>query len=94
MPQNSSATPCTGKRTPCSEMPDKLPRGIFYEPHRNRYRVRLYYCQQVVWRSYHDELASALAELHKAHDHRRRFVRQLVNRPKKEPPRTLKDLLS
>jgi hypothetical protein len=72
---------------------DRLPRGVFFEPRRNRYRVRLYYCQDVVWRSYHPCLETALEELYKARRHRLQYVRGLGSVPPKCLPKHLKDLL-
>lgn len=37
-----------------------LPKGIYFEKQRNRYRVRLYKYRHVVWRSYHNTLHEAL----------------------------------
>ena len=38
-----------------------LPRGIWYEESRRRYRVRLYHRQQVIWLTYHVTLDDALS---------------------------------
>lgn len=43
-----------------------LPKGIFWEPRRQRFRVRLYRRSVVVWRSYHSTFAEALESLSKA----------------------------
>lgn len=45
---------------------DRLPRGIYYEARRQRYRVRIYKNNQVVYRSYHTLLEDALAALSQA----------------------------
>lgn len=37
-----------------------LPRGVFYDPNRKRYRVRISYDHQVIHLSYHKNLESAL----------------------------------
>lgn len=41
-------------------MNEALPRGIWFEPERQRYRVRMYRRSQVVWLSYHFTLEEAL----------------------------------
>lgn len=43
-----------------------LPAGIWYEPPRRRFRVRIYAGTQVFHRSYHDTLADAIAALDRA----------------------------
>lgn len=43
----------------------QLPRGIWFEEGRGRYRVRIYHRQQIIWRSYHFTLDDALD----AHQH-------------------------
>lgn len=40
-----------------------LPPGVFFEPSRQRYRVRLYRQEVVVWRTYHKTLDEALEAL-------------------------------
>lgn len=72
---------------------ERLPAGIYYETRRARYRVRIYYCQTVVWRTYHDNRADALKALQEAIAYRRQYVRELVCRTQKPPPKTLLDLL-
>ena len=47
-------------------MNEPLPRGIFYERERKRFRVRLYRRSHVVWRSYHFQLDEALKALSSA----------------------------
>jgi hypothetical protein len=71
----------------------RVPRGIFFEESRNRYRVRLYYCQQVVWRSYHPDLSEAEETLAVAKNYRRELVRERAKQPPPEPPKTITDLL-
>ena len=72
---------------------DRLPRGVFFEPKRNRYRVRLYYCQRVIWRSYHACPYDATEELRRAQVHRLEFVRALSTQQKRCPPKRLEDLI-
>jgi hypothetical protein len=43
-----------------------LPRGIIYDPARQRYRVRLYHFHRVVWLSYTRTLNDALADFNAA----------------------------
>lgn len=47
-----------------------LPKGIYFEADRNRFRVRLYLQQQVVHRSYHRDLRDAIDALRRARDER------------------------
>ena len=47
-------------------MNEELPRGIYFEQERSRYRVRLYRRSHVVWRSYHFHLDDALEALSSA----------------------------
>lgn len=47
-------------------MTDSLPRGIYFEQERKRYRVRLYRRSHVVWRSYHFNLCEAIEALSSA----------------------------
>lgn len=42
-----------------------LPKGVFYDPDRRRYRVRTYRHSRVVWCTYHRDYEAAIA----AHDH-------------------------
>lgn len=42
-----------------------LPKGVFYDPERKRYRVRTYRHSKVVWCTYHHDYEAAIA----AHDH-------------------------
>ena len=37
-----------------------IPKGVYFEERRKRYRVRLYVGPVVVWRSYHKDLPTAL----------------------------------
>ena len=76
------------------EQPPRLPRGIFFEATRNRYRVRLYYGSCVIWRSYHDNVTAALAALQQARAHRRSHVRRRPPPTPPLPPQTVLDLLS
>jgi len=48
-----------------SDMP-KLPRGVYYEARRKRYRVRLYKGNRVVHRSYHKTAEDAVQTWTKA----------------------------
>lgn len=44
--------------------PDEtLPKGIWHEPERNRYRIRLYWQRRVIFRAYCHDKPSALAAL-------------------------------
>ncbi len=43
-----------------------LPKGIYFEADRNRFRVRLYLRQRVIHRSYHRDLRDALEALRRA----------------------------
>jgi hypothetical protein len=45
---------------------EELPRGIYFEEERCRYRVRLYRRSHVVWRTYHFHLEDALEALSSA----------------------------
>ena len=47
-----------------------LPRGIYYEAARKRYRVRVYKFSKVTHRSYHRDLPTALLALEAALEHR------------------------
>ena len=47
-------------------MNEELPRGIYFEEERCRYRVRLYRRSHVVWRTYHFHLEDALEALSSA----------------------------
>ncbi len=38
---------------------NSLPKGIYFEPLRNRYRVRLYKAGRIIHRSYHKDLEAA-----------------------------------
>lgn len=46
--------------------PNKLPRGIYFEGARQRYRVRLYWDHQVEHQSYHRDFTEAVEELRRA----------------------------
>ena len=67
-----------------------VPRGIYYEEGRNRYRVRLYYNQKIIWRTYHQTIEAAVAALDDAKTYRRGLVRALA----KQAPPTLPTLLT
>lgn len=71
----------------------QLPRGIYYERQRRRYRVRLYYCQTVFWRTYHTNLEGALRGLSIARRARLQYVRNLSSQPPKQLPMSVEDLL-
>lgn len=71
----------------------RLPRGVFFEESRSRYRVRLYFRQNVIWRTYHDDPAAAIVALKQARAYRRSYARQ---QPRPQPivlPQTALDLL-
>ena len=73
---------------------DKLPRGIYHERRRGRYRVRLYYNQRVLWRTYHSSPAEAIDALHRGITLRKELLRQGMLSPKEPKPITcLTDLL-
>jgi len=50
-----------------------LPRGIYYEPSRERYRVRIYKHNTVIHCSYHKALDDAILALDKAQAERVKF---------------------
>lgn len=54
-------TPANPTTTP--DPTSALPKGIFYETARKRFRVRLYKFGRVVYQTYHRYLAEALASL-------------------------------
>lgn len=60
----------------------KLPRGLFYEAQRDRYRVRLYYRREILWHTYHSERAEAFQTLADAQKFRLEQARSLA----KDPP--------
>lgn len=68
-------------------------RGLYYETNRCRWRVRLYYQQRLIWRSYHYDKEEALSTLSKARDFRRRLAKgdQLLSLY--NPPKRIEDLL-
>jgi hypothetical protein len=47
-----------------------MPRGLFFDPKRDRYRVRLYRGHAVVHLSYHKNLDDALREYHRVSESR------------------------
>lgn len=63
----------------------ELPRGIWYEPDRNRYRVRLYRRSQVVWRSYHFHIEEALEALSSALQAQTTWIPENKKVPKPHP---------
>jgi hypothetical protein len=71
----------------------RLPRGVFFEEDRNRYRVRLYFRQNVIWRSYHDNPAAALEALKSAREYRRSHARTCPRPKPPTLPQTVLDLL-
>ena len=68
-------------------------RGLYYEEDRRRWRVRLYYQQELIWRSYHYDEHEALRALRKAQDFRRRLVKAGQLQTLREPPKQIQDLL-
>lgn len=68
-------------------------RGLFYEQERKRYRVRLYYQQHMIWRSYHYDYEEALSALRNAQDLRRKLIKDGRLKRLDRPPQNLKDLL-
>jgi len=68
----------------------KLPLGIYYEPARERYRVRVYKFNKVTHCSYHKDLGEAMAALDIAKEER-----ELLTPDDKKPIRgaTVKTLL-
>jgi hypothetical protein len=67
-----------------------LPKGIYHEAKKNRFRVRLYVKQTVIWRSYHETLEEAQAILKQALHAQNEYKR---NPPNKKPIRTIPDLV-
>lgn len=70
-----------------------LPRGIYYEAKRRRYRVRLYYGQRILWRSYHTTLEAAVEQLENAKRYRRTLLLGGNLKRPTQPPSALTDLI-
>jgi hypothetical protein len=70
------------------------PLGLTYESCRQRYRVRLYYRQKVVWRSYHPTLHEARQALMQAHEHRQHHAADTAAFVPKPRPHMALDLLT
>lgn len=68
-----------------------LPRGIWFEKSRGRYRVRIYHRQQIVWRSYHFSLEEAL-DAHGRALKMQRSWRPVETVMRKPYPRNIMDL--
>lgn len=71
------------------EVPEKLPKGIYFERERQRFRVRLYLDQTVIWRTYHRRFEAAAHALEEA-KLKRQIMKQLL---KREAPKSLADLV-
>lgn len=67
----------------------RLPKGIYYEESRGRYRVRLYKRSKAVYLSYHPTLEEAVAALTQA----RQAVKQMRT-PEPAPLTIMRDLTS
>lgn len=69
-----------------------LPRGIWFEPERHRFRVRLYRRSHVIWLTYHTSLDEAIETLNSALEAQSAW--QPIVEQKKPPlvPQTILDL--
>lgn len=67
-----------------------LPKGIYYETARRRYRVRLYQCRAVVWHTYHTTLDEAQSALPLAQAAQRAYVKKIRD---DAPPATVLDAI-
>jgi len=70
-----------------------MPNGLYYEHARNRWRVRLYYQQRMVWRSYHYCREEAEKALSKAQEYRLKLVKSGQLKTLNKPPKNVTDLL-
>lgn len=70
-----------------------MPRGIYFERGRRRWRVRLFYQQQLVWRSYHYSESEAKRALAQANEYRLKLVKSGKLKTLEVPPRRIEDLL-
>jgi hypothetical protein len=72
---------------------NKRPRGLYYERARNRWRVRLFYQQKLIWRSYHYNERQALEALQHANLYRMKLAKSGKLKTLNRPPSHLRDLL-
>ena len=70
----------------------KIEQGVWYEPARGRYRVRLYHKGRVVYLSYHTTEEEALEALQEARE-KQYVIRANYKEPEPIPP-TLENLLN
>jgi hypothetical protein len=73
------------------------PRNIHYETKKRRYTVRLWFKNDVIYRSHHSNLDAAINALEKAREnaeqYRERRMRQITRTPRPALPNKLTDLL-
>lgn len=67
-----------------------LPKGVYYEKNRKRYRIRLHYKQKIVWLTYHKRKHEALQTINIAKAHQEKIARE-ENSVKN--PKELKELI-
>ena len=73
-------------------MSEPLPKGIYFEVERGRYRVRLYRRSNVIWRTYHFTLEEALEALSAALEAQATWKPKVKTRATGPAPQKIMDL--